>query len=92
MRNIIAAAAVGVVLIAGQAVASNGAVQQLRAGDRVGASLGESDEFIGSFMGWLGNGGLFGAGAGLTGTLLTSALIIAVTVPVVDEIADNGDS
>lgn len=92
MRKIIAAAAVGAILIAGQAVASNGAVQQLRAGDRVGASLGASDEFIDSFLGWLGNGGFFGAGAGLTGTLITSAIIIGVTVPVVDEVVDDGDS
>lgn len=92
MRKIIAAAAVGAVLIAGQAAASNGAAQQLHAGDRVGASLGASDEFVGSFFGWLGNGGFFGAGTGIAGTLLTSAIIIAIAVPVVDEIADDGDS
>ena len=91
MRKIIAAAAVALALVAGQAAAANGAVQSLTAGDRVGTSLGASDEFFGGFGSWLSNGGFF-AGAGLGGTIVTSVVFIAIAVPVVDEIADDGDS
>ena len=46
MRKIIAASAIGLALVAGQAVASNGAAQSLRVGDRVGAALGEREDII----------------------------------------------
>lgn len=43
MRKIIAASAVGLALVAGQAVASNGAARGLVSGDRVGAAMGQSE-------------------------------------------------
>lgn len=46
MNKIIAAAAAGLVLVAGQAAAANNSTSA-RVGDRVGASAGQSSEFAG---------------------------------------------
>lgn len=43
MRKFAAASVVGLALVAGQAVASNGAAQTLAVGDRVGAVMGQSE-------------------------------------------------
>lgn len=89
MRKIIAASVVGLALVAGQAVASNGAAQSLRVGDRVGAALGEREDF--AFGSWLANGGFF-AGSGFAGGLLTFAAIGFTTFTVVDEISSDNES
>lgn len=46
MKKAIAAAALGVLLVAGQAAAANNTAA-VRVGDRVGAAAGESSEFAG---------------------------------------------
>lgn len=89
MRKIIAAAVVGLALVGGQAVASNGAAQSLRVGDRVGAALGEREDFaLGS---WLASGGFFG-GAGMGGMLITSTIILGTTFVVVDQVSNDNES
>jgi len=89
MRKIIAASVVGLALVAGQAVASNGAAQSLRVGDRVGAALGEREDFaLGS---WLANGGFF-TGSGLAGGLFTLGAFGLGTFKVVDEISNDNES
>lgn len=88
MRKIIAASAVGLALIAGQAIAANGSAHSLRAGDRVGAALGGTeDNPLGA---WLAGGGFFG-GAGVGGAIITSVIIAAVAIPVIDKVADEID-
>ncbi len=47
MRKTIAAASVGLLLIAGQAVAANNNSAVVRVGDRVGASADAANEFTG---------------------------------------------
>ncbi|MEH6697602.1 MAG: hypothetical protein V7672_02775 [Brevundimonas sp.] len=47
MRKTIAAASVGLLLIAGQAVAANNNSAVTRVGDRVGASADAANEFVG---------------------------------------------
>ncbi len=89
MRKIIAASVVGLALVAGQAVASNGAAQSLRVGDRVGAALGEREDFaLGS---WLANGGFF-SGMGMGGALFTSTLLLGTTFVVVDQVSNDNES
>lgn len=82
MRKMIAAAAVGAVLVAGQAIAANTAAPSLRVGDRIGASVSDENDFA-----------LFGVGLGFssfTSTLLTLGFI-ATTVVAVDAIAETAD-
>lgn len=88
MRKIILAAAAGLALVAGQAAASNGAAESLRLGDRVGAAMGEREDI--GFGSWLAGGGFFG-GAGVAGAVITSAIIIGITIPVVDAVVDDDD-
>lgn len=89
MRKIIAASVVGLALVAGQAVASNGAAESLRVGDRVGAALGEREGFQGS---WLS-----GAFAGQSAVNLIFGIVVPsliLTKIVVDDVrlADREDS
>jgi len=88
MRKIIAASVVGLALVAGQAVASNGAAQSLRVGDRVGAALGEREDF--ALGAWLSSGGFFGGGMG--GALFTSAILLGTTYFVADQITNDNES
>lgn len=57
MRKVIAAAAAGMILIAGQAVAAGGSDASLRVGDRVGAQAGETDSLEGMPMSLMMIGG-----------------------------------
>jgi hypothetical protein len=66
MKKAIAAAAVGVLLVAGQAAAANNTAA-VRVGDRVGAAAGESSEFAGVPLPVL----IVGAG------LLAAAVVVA---------------
>ena len=66
MKKAIAAAAVGVQLVAGQAAAANNTAAA-RVGDRVGAAAGESSEFAGVPLPVL----IVGAG------LLAAAVVVA---------------
>lgn len=66
MKKAIAAAAVGVLLVAGQAAAANNTAAA-RVGDRVGVATGESSEFAGVPLPVL----LVGAG------LLAAAVVVA---------------
>lgn len=66
MKKAIAAAAVGVLLIAGQAAAANNTAAA-RVGDRVGVAAGESSEFAGVPLPVL----IVGAG------LLAAAVVVA---------------
>ena len=86
MRKIIAASAVGLALIAGQAVAANGAAQSLRAGDRVGASLGQQEDAFGvvPFFSWIASMGP------ILGTIVVAGITYAV-VEVVDEVVSDDD-
>lgn len=85
MRKIIAASAVGLALIAGQAVASNGAAQSLRAGDRVGAALGdEREDFIVPMFSWIASMGP------IVGTIVIAGITYAV-VEVVDQVVNDDD-
>lgn len=87
MRKTIAAVTVGLLLVAGQAAATNNAAAA-RVGDRVGARAGASSEFqapVGG--GFLGLGGL-GAGGLIVGGVLVAT---AITVGVVAN-DDNGAS
>lgn len=73
MKKAIAAAAVGVLLVAGQAAAAqNSAVA--RVGDRVGASAGEASEF---------------AGIPLPVLLIGAAVIVAVVVVASDDDSES---
>lgn len=86
MRKIIAASAIGLALVAGQAVAANGAAQSLRAGDRVSAALGEErEDFIVPLFSWIASMGP------IVGTIVIAGITYAV-IEVVDEIADDDDS
>lgn len=89
MRKIIAASVVGLALVAGQAVASNGAAQSLRVGDRVGAALGEREDF--AFGSWLANGGFFG-GMGVTGSIITVAALTGIGVGVANKVFSDNES
>lgn len=89
MLKIIAASAIGLALIAGQAVASNGSAQALGVGDRVGADLGQREDM--PFGTWLQNGGFFG-GSGVGGALITTIIFVAIAVPVIDEIVDDEEA
>lgn len=89
MRKIIAASVIGLALVGGQALASNGAAQSLRVGDRVGAALGEREDF--ALGPWLASGGFFGGG-GVFGTILTIGLITTVTVITVDQVSGDNES
>ncbi len=66
MKKAIAAAAVGVLLVAGQAAAANNTAA-VRVGDRVGVAAGESSEFAGVPLPVL----IVGAG------LLAAAVVVA---------------
>lgn len=82
MRKMIAAAAIGVALVAGQAIAANNAAPSLRVGDRIGASVADENEIS-----------LFGVGLGFTSftsTIITLGVIVG-SVIVVDEVADAVD-
>ncbi len=61
MRKIIAATAVGLALVAGQAAASNAAGAQLRVGDRVGARVGAEKDLVGVPLFVLVAGGVIAA-------------------------------
>lgn len=85
MRKIIAASAVGLALIAGQAVASNGAAHSLRAGDRVSAALGEErEDFIVPLFSWIASMGP------ILGTIVLAGITYAV-VEVVDEVVNDDE-
>lgn len=86
MRKIIAASAIGLALVAGQAVAANGAAQSLRAGDRVSVALGEErEDFIVPLFSWIASMGP------IVGTIVIAGLTYAI-VEVVDEVIDEDDS
>lgn len=86
MRKIIAASAIGLALVAGQAVAANGAAQSLRAGDRVSAALGEErEDFIVPLFSWIASMGP------IVGTIVLAGITYAI-VEVVDEVTDDDDS
>lgn len=86
MRKIIAASAIGLALVAGQAVAANGAAQSLRAGDRVSAALGEErEDFLVPLFSWIASMGP------ILGTIVIAGITYAV-VEVVDEVTDDDDS
>lgn len=89
MRKIIAAAVVGLALVGGQAVASNGAAQSLRVGDRVGAALGEREDF--ALGPWLANGGFF-SGAGMGGMLFTTGLFVGAAWTIADQVSNDNES
>lgn len=85
MRKIIAATAIGLALIAGQAAAANGAAQSLRAGDRVSASLGEErEDFIVPLFNWIASMGP------ILGTVVVAGITYAV-VEVVDEVVNDDE-
>lgn len=87
MRKIVAASAVGLALVAGQAIAANGAARSLTAGDRVGAALGEREGFQ--------SGGLSSLFAGQSFLNLFFGIVIPaviLTKIVVDDVnQDDGD-
>lgn len=84
MRKIIAAAAAGLALIAGQAVAANGAAQSLQAGDRVSAALGgEREDF------WILTP-IFGT-FGVIGGIIVTGIIGYTLVEVVDQVVNDDD-
>lgn len=87
MRKIIAASVIGLALVATQAVASNGAAQTLRVGDRVGAALGEREDFVPAWM-------PFSAYLTSMGPILATITVLGVTyvtVAVIDEVTDDGE-
>ena len=84
MRKIIAATVIGLALIAGQAVASNGAAQSLRAGDRVSAALGEREDAFGQIplFSWIASLGPF----------VGTAVVLGVTYAIYEIVEDGEDS
>lgn len=86
MRKIVAASIVGLALVAGQAVAANGAAQSLRAGDRVGASLGaEREDFLVPLTSWIASLGP------IVGTVVVAGITYAI-VETVNVVIDDDDS
>lgn len=86
MRKIIAASAVGLALIAGQAFASNSSAQSLRAGDRVSAALGEREDAFGvaPLFSWIASLGP------IVGTIVVAGITYAV-YEVADAVVNDDD-
>ena len=82
MRKIVAASAIAVALVAGQALAANGAAQTLNAGDRVAAALGEPEGFQS------GLGGMFGGMSFMNlffGIIIPAAILTKIVVDDVNQ-------
>ena len=86
MRKIVAASAVALALVAGQALAANGAAQTLAAGDRVGAELGDSEGLQAGFAGMFGNTSFLNL---FFGFVIPAVIVTKIAVDDINQ--DDGD-